>query len=770
MAHEKEENLSTTIDQKPNQDSPNPTTGLTPEPALDLTSEPTGPANQHPEKPAPEQTPEPEPPPEPVPANQQPEDPAPEQNLLPIDPEASDSEDRRTVLTKADVAIIAAMTESATEAATDTTEPTIDPAIEPTTEPTADHITEPTEDHITDPTTDHITEPTTDHIIDQTTEPTTDHTIDQITEPTTDHTIDQTTEPATEPATEPTDSSTPATPSELKQSQTQTAPAKTVAAQTPPEPASPRKKISLKLALTLIGLALLAVGFSTVFSLTNIGNDKILYSIKINDVDVYGLTKEEASQKIQTHFASTAIEEIALTLGDTYAETLVPKDIGFFLEIEDAVDEAHNLGRSGNFISNNYAILRLLFQSKNIQCPITYDTDKLTQVVKNIANTIPNRTIENSHYIEDDTLIIVRGTSGIVVNEPQLESAILQALQANQPIIQIPTNPKNVDEIDIEQIHSDIHSDPKDAYFTNEDGKYQIFPHVLGYSFSIPQAKQTIEQDITKGEYTIPLQITYPQTTIDRLGIEAFPHQLSKFSTKYDASVTGRSENLRVASDKINEKVLMPGDTFSYNDVLGKRTIENGYKEANAYSGGKIVIGIGGGICQISTTLYNAVLLANLDIVERTNHSMPISYVDPGFDATVYYGILDFQFKNNRSYPIKILARASSGTATIEIYGFHEEVEYEVVLESVITETLNYATEYETVSGLKPNQEIIVQNGSNGCRCIAYRILKLDGAIVSRTVLSTDKYAPLNKIVQRGPAAPTPAPDPSPDPIPDPAP
>ena len=129
------------------------------------------------------------------------------------------------------------------------------------------------------------------------------------------------------------------------------------------------------------------------------------------------------------------------------------------------------------------------------------------------------------------------------------------------------------------------------------------------------------------------------------ISTEAFPDTLSEFSTRYAASNVNRTTNLRLAANQINGTVLMRGETFSYNDGVGERTIAAGYKEAPIYVSGRVEDGLGGGICQITTTLYNAAVFANLEIVERTNHQFVPSYVGAGRDATVVYGAIDFKFK-----------------------------------------------------------------------------------------------------------------------------
>ena len=156
----------------------------------------------------------------------------------------------------------------------------------------------------------------------------------------------------------------------------------------------------------------------------------------------------------------------------------------------------------------------------------------------------------------------------------------------------------------------------KSIYY--EKDPFKVYNEILGVDFDITAAKEILKEN--KSEYTIPLIISEPEITIKDLDINVFPDILGSFTTKYDASNTSRSTNLRLAANKINGTILSPGETFSYNKIVGERTIEAGYKEAKIYSGGEVVDGLGGGICQISTTLYNAALFANMEIVELYNH------------------------------------------------------------------------------------------------------------------------------------------------------
>ena len=157
--------------------------------------------------------------------------------------------------------------------------------------------------------------------------------------------------------------------------------------------------------------------------------------------------------------------------------------------------------------------------------------------------------------------------------------------------------------------------------------------------------------------------------------------------------------------------------SFSYNKIVGERTIQAGYKEAPIYVSGKVVDGLGGGICQITTTLYNAALYANLEILERSNHQFIPSYSNASRDATVVYGAIDFKFKNNRNYPIKITCSVSNGIANFKIFGLKTSNDYEVILSSKITRTTSTSIYSE-----------------------AYKTLKKNGAVISTELLSKDMY------------------------------
>ena len=510
-----------------------------------------------------------------------------------------------------------------------------------------------------------------------------------------------------------------------------------------------RYKKIFAVSLILIAIIIVLILFSTIFSLININNKKIMNGIKIQGIDVSNLTIEEAKNKLNSEVEKKSSKNIILKQGEEYESTISSKQIEFMYDIDNAVNNAFLIGRSGKVVKDNYDILFSTINGKNIDIEVQYNNSILEYLISDMSKKMPNALIQSGYYIEDDKLVITKGKEGLVINTEQLKNLIIDELKnikEENKTIEVPVENKLPDEIDVQKIYDEVATDPKDAYYTEDP--FEIHAHVNGVEFLIDEAKEKLEK--SEGDCIIDLQITKPKITTDNLGINIFPDLLSKCNTKYDVTNVNRVTNLKLASDKINETVVAPGETFSYNQVVGARTIEAGYKEAAIYSGGKVVDGLGGGICQISSTLYNAVLRANLEIVERRNHQFKPSYTNEGTDATVVYGSIDFKFKNTRKYPIKIISTVKNGIADIEIRGIKEETEYQVEIISETLEATPFETTYITDSALEKGQEVVLQNGQNGLKTQTYRVLKLGNVTISKTLISKDTYNPMEKIIAIG--------------------
>lgn len=509
-----------------------------------------------------------------------------------------------------------------------------------------------------------------------------------------------------------------------------------------------KSKIGIIIGIVVLILIVLALTLSTIFAIINSRTNKIVKGIFIENVYVSNITEEEAKQILTELVEKTMQNEIVFKYKEIETPiTYEALEVNF--DIESAIKEAYSLGRSGNIFENNFEILRTWINGKNIQLKFNFDENVIKQVCENINNSSVDAIVEASYYVENDKLIITSGKKGIKVNEEELMQTVNNTIKLNSDssiIIDVQVAEVEPSPIDLEKIRSEIYKEVKDAYYTNDP--FTIYPEVNGVDFDIENAKSIISE--SKEQYEIPLIITKASKTVQDIGTEAFPDLLATFSTKYNAGETNRTTNLKLSAGKIDGTVLLPGDEFSYNKIVGERTVEAGYKMAATFSGGKVVDGLGGGICQISSTLYDAVVMANLDVTVRRNHQFVTSYLSGGKDATVVWGSQDFKFVNSRKYPIRITATVSGGVATVQVWGVKEEVEYDITIETKKTASIPYTTQYIKDSSLPKGTQKVVQNGNNGSKYEAYKVMRLNGEVVSRTLLSKDTYNAKNKIVKIG--------------------
>ena len=522
-----------------------------------------------------------------------------------------------------------------------------------------------------------------------------------------------------------------------------------------PKKSSKKKVVIIAIIIILLILAIC----STVFGLANMNSDKIAQGISIGNVNVSGKTKAEAKALLEQKTETKKTEDLKIK---TNVKTEEDKDFSGNISfeqlkldynIDESIEKAFQIGRDSNVVVNNFNVLKTFFQKNNSDIVYNYDQEELENQIESINGKIPGAVKESSYYVDKDEkeLVITRGEKGIRINPDIVKEEVeneIKNVDTSEKEIDLSTEEKEPEPIDLDKVYSEVHTEPKDAYYTKDP--FTLYPHVDGIDFdiSMEEAKKLLEEN--KEEYVIPLKITKPDITTDEIGSEGFPDLLGTYKTYYNSSNKDRTTNLRLASNKIDGTVLMPGETFSYNKVVGERTIAAGYKEAPIYAGGKVVDGIGGGICQVSSTLYNAVIFANLDIVSRTNHRFVPSYVTAGRDATVVYGSIDFKFKNTRKYPIKIESSVSGGVAKVSIYGMKEEKEYDVKIETKITGSIPTKTVYEEDSTLAAGKEKVVQKGHKGTYSEAYKVVYYNGKVVSRTLLSKDKYSAMETIIKKG--------------------
>ena len=312
-----------------------------------------------------------------------------------------------------------------------------------------------------------------------------------------------------------------------------------------------------------------------------------------------------------------------------------------------------------------------------------------------------------------------------------------------------------------ENIIKQVNQEPVNASINIVGDKVQVIPEEDGIGIDIDvldtKIKEALNGDINS-ENEVDAEAEVTKAAIKSEDLSKIKDIMGSFSTSYGTSAAGRSHNIELATQSINGTIIMPGETFSFNDVVGPRTEEAGFQEAGTYVGNKVEPGIGGGICQVSTTLYRAVMRANIRSTERTNHSMAVGYALPGLDATVAYGYLDYKFKNPYDFPIYIQGYTAGKVVTYNIYGDKSALggkTYDMVNE--ILETLPSETKIVDDPTLDEGTEVNEGGGMTGYRAAAYQVTYENGVEINREKVSTDTYTKVDTVIKKGtkPVAPT---------------
>ena len=357
------------------------------------------------------------------------------------------------------------------------------------------------------------------------------------------------------------------------------------------------------------------------------------------------------------------------------------------------------------------------------------------------------------YKISGDKMTVYKGSDGVGIDYDSLMDTIFQRIK-DDDYSPIPTNVVTLTtpEVDIDKIYREVKCAPANAYVTlNSAGKPKFTADIIGKDFDLEAARSTIQSNPKKSKWTVDLTLTYPEVSLREVRAPYCLDKLSTCTTSYRGSSKERSNNVERAADNINTYgdftdgfIMQPGDEFSFNKVVGQRTAANGFMKAPVYFSSGSSEDYGGGICQVSTTLYCAALYANLKIVERHNHIYVIHYwPTPGCDATVDWGHLDFRFRNNKEYPIKIKLSYTNKKLTATITGTKDGVT--VKLESEEESKVPFDVIYKRPNANNPEGK--TTGGDKGKTIRVWKRVYQDGKQIEKKKISYDLYRPLTKTV-----------------------
>lgn len=489
----------------------------------------------------------------------------------------------------------------------------------------------------------------------------------------------------------------------------------------------------------------------------------------LDKITLISETEEKSNDELQNDEIVNSIKnKLDNRKIDIYQEkesiyTVVSGDIEFSIDVAKTVENVMTFGRNKNIFVNNFEILKAYFSRKDIEVAYKCNEQKLDEICKNIELTLKNRFVDDKYSIDhpNKKLVITRGITGNTINIQEEKDKILEYLCSGSTSVnddsyslQLTLINKRPNSINIDDIYKELKKEPKDAYIDKESNPVKLVEEELGYDINLEEVKAllNLEENKQEGkEIEIPITVLQPKVKLADISYTLYKDKLAGYTTYFDPGQAARANNLAIALNYLNGKVIMPGQIFSYNAAIGDTTVAKGYKAAATFKGGTVVQELGGGICQTTSTLYNVALMANLEIVERHQHGLPVGYVPPSRDATVYSPSLDFKFKNTRKYPVKIVTSFSNGgSLNISIFGTKEEKEYEVILSHKYLSTIPFTTKYEYDNTIPDGTQVVKSGGVNGYTSESYITKKLNGVVTYSGILSKDRYNAQQQIVKIG--------------------
>ena len=468
-------------------------------------------------------------------------------------------------------------------------------------------------------------------------------------------------------------------------------------------------KIAAITVATLVALVILG-GLGYALMVHSSGD--ILPGVSVAGVDVGGMSREEAKAAVQQAVNATyGTETLTVTLPDRTL-SFAPADTKASVDVDKAVEAAWNYGRDGGIfqtLKQSLTAATEVLHTVDMGSALSIDEEYIRSTIDATAAEVKSERKDSTYEVvesevaqpaeggaEGETVtetiptevIIHVGTSERSLDADGLYDAVMTAYMNNDfTPLEYSYEETRYTQVDLDALYKEMCTDMADAYYDKD--KKEIVDEVEGYGFDLAAAKQKQDMAEEGTDLSITLSAVEPEVTRAKLEETLFHDVLGSSDTPYPYN-PGRTTNLDLACKAIDGTILNPGDVFSFNDIVGERTAAKGYQAAIAFVNGTSTPEVGGGICQVASTIYHATLLADLNIVERLEHMYTVDYVPLGMDATIYWGSnVDFKFSNSTNNPIRIDAYLKDGKVHIGLVGTKES-EYTVKLDSKTISTTQW--------------------------------------------------------------------------------
>ena len=472
-------------------------------------------------------------------------------------------------------------------------------------------------------------------------------------------------------------------------------------------------------------------------------SDKIHPNMTLGGVSVGDMTVAQAAEALEKAGWSADAGSVAVTLPGEYEFTVTAAEAGLELSCGEAAQAAYDYGHSGSIINDLVCYLKSITGGVSQSDIMQEANAEGVRAAVDKALSDYNERMGKGYELDTENAVLkmIKGAETADVDAGKLCDMIIKAFTQGGGSVSYEASASESSEPDFDKLHEQLCAEVLDSSYDPETQK--ATESRVGVEFDTAEAKELWDKAGNGETVKIPLTVTQPKYTQEQLDKMLFADKLGSMTTGYASSTENRATNVELSAEKLNGYVLAPGETFSYNTVVGKRTAAAGFKSAGAYAGGKVVQEIGGGICQTSSTLYCAALYANLEIVARDEHGFAVSYVPWGLDATVSWGGPEFKFKNNREFPIKIVTKCENRQLTIEIWGTDVDGSYVKMDYSAWTV---YDTTYPSVA---------IGTGAVTYRCVYDK----DDNLISRTKEASSYYHYHPENIQWPTPSPTPVPE-----------
>lgn len=502
-----------------------------------------------------------------------------------------------------------------------------------------------------------------------------------------------------------------------------------------------KKQSKIALACSFAGAVLLA-GYILLCVIAD-GNDFIGKTI-INGVNVSNMTKEEAITAVENQYKTDEVTSLLLSVNNDKTYTVKTENTLSFdasKGVEDIYNEIHS-----SFFRKGF----LYLMGGKYSAPITIqDQAALEKAILSSGALDYDTSVLTKYEILDDSVEFTKGTEGVTVTLESVVNDLTQALSQYDIKDPITCTLEKSGEYskEMERLHVELNKEGVNATL-DKNNNYEIIPSQVGAVYDLEDAKAAFNKVNAGQKCKVNATITQPKITTEDLQKNLFKDVLGSYTT-HVSGTSVRKGNVKLAGDKCDGTILLPGEVFSYNGVVGERTKANGFGEASAYLNGLTIQEVGGGVCQPSSTLYNAVMLANLEITERSPHSYVSSYVPIGRDATVSWGGPDFKFKNNSDYPIKVTSEYKNNKLTMKIIGTNvDNITVKITSEQLSSKPFSTITKEDP--NLEEGKTRVEITGYEGATAQSYRHVYKDGVLVSTTKEAYSAYKKRDKVVYVG--------------------